>query len=235
MGRKLKPALGRAPHLRLFSVLRPPRRILSKTEFKTAQILCPAFHSLGYWIIALSIIFLLFPVIADAAYKIYLKNGSVIKGVSHYEKSMEEIRFYFEGGMIGIPESDVLKIENTMEQIMDMKATEKPSEERARPAEIKESTEEISALKAHADASEKRLRAISQKESELKKEEEDRQRTMVRIQNLYLKSARGTITPGEKSMLKQNMIIKRKLDSDKQKLETELKKLREEQDHEQTE
>jgi hypothetical protein len=49
--------------------------------------------------------------IADAAYKLYLRNGSVIEGVSSYEKVRGEIRFKLGIGEVGIPEKDVIRIE----------------------------------------------------------------------------------------------------------------------------
>ena len=68
---------------------------------------------------------------------------------------------------------------------------------------------------------------IAQKEAELNKVEEDLKRTNIRVQNLHFKSLQGTISSAERSMLQQNMVKKRKLVKDKNRLEEELKALRE--------
>ncbi len=166
---------------------------------------------------------------ADAAYKIYLKNGSVIKGVSYYEKSKGEIKFYFEGGMIGIPETDILKIESTEEPVKDVKASKELSEaveaERRVSPPVADITKETPEPKTRPDEINKILEEISQKETELKKVEGDLLTTKVRIQALYSKSVKGTITSEERSMLQQNMVKKRKLEDDKKRLEDELKAL----------
>ncbi len=46
---------------------------------------------------------LLLPLAAEAAYKIYLKNGSVISGASSYEKEGDEIKLQIGGGSMSIP------------------------------------------------------------------------------------------------------------------------------------
>ncbi|NCO84103.1 MAG: hypothetical protein COZ31_00210 [Nitrospirae bacterium CG_4_10_14_3_um_filter_44_29] len=81
-------------------------------------------------------------------------------------------------------------------------------------------------LKAANDASSKDAE-IAQKEAELNKVEENLKRTNIRIQNLHLKSVQGTISSPERSMLQQNAVKKRKLVKDKNRLEGELKALRE--------
>jgi hypothetical protein len=59
----------------------------------------------------LFILILLIPVSSEAAYKIYLKNGSVISEVNSYEKKGGEVTVYFGAGSIMIPENDIQKIE----------------------------------------------------------------------------------------------------------------------------
>lgn len=181
-------------------------------------------------------IFILSPLSADAAYKIYLKNGSVITGVGSYEKSGGEIRFYFEGGIVGIPERDVLKIEGDEVPARDIRTKEELLRERNGPPEKKEITpsqdtmKKISDLKTRLNVTNKRLAEISKKESELEKIEEDLRRTRLRIQVLYDKSVNSTITSAERQMLQQNMLKKRKLKDDKAKLEEELKPLLDEKE-----
>lgn len=174
------------------------------------------------------ILFLVSVKTADAAYKIYLKNGSIISGVSHYEKSGGEIRFYKGGGELGIPESQILKIETTDEPVKDDSSGEtvrppepennqKPEENtQPKPAEPQKPAEE----------KEKNTDEILQKEAELKKVEEELNRTKIGMQNLNNKALAGTITPSERIMFKQSSFKKRKLEEDKKRLEEELKKLK---------
>jgi len=191
---------------------------------KSVRILYPAF-------ILSFVFFVLLPLNADAAYRIYLKNGSVIKGVGHYEKSEGEIRFYFGGDMIGIPEEDILKIEESDEPVKEMKAPEESSEA-ARPVELeREATPVKKPGQPQPSELDKINEKISQKEEELRQVEEDLQRTMIRIQALYGKSGKGTISSDERSMLQQNMVKKKKLEDDKKRLENELKALREEKEN----
>jgi hypothetical protein len=46
-----------------------------------------------------------------AQYNIYLKNGSVLRGVASYEEVDGELRFAYLGGTLGIPVDDVLRVE----------------------------------------------------------------------------------------------------------------------------
>jgi hypothetical protein len=167
---------------------------------------------------------------ADAAYKIYLKNGSVMKGISHYTKAEGEVRFYFGGGIIGIPETEILKIESSDEPARDITVTEKPSMERPEPIKAAQPdiVEKPKETPVQEDKSTKINEAIAKKEAELKKVEEEYKKTMIRIQSLYLKSSKGTITDDERSMLQQNMAKKRKIEDEKKTLEEELKKLKDE-------
>ena len=192
--------------------------------------------------LASCILYLASSVTADAAYKIYLKNGSTIKGVTRYEKSEGEIKFYFEGGMVGIPEADILKIESSKEPIKDIKPAEiKPAEElkeeRTKPLEPKtredapgsDRAQESSDIRTQPDdiktqpaEPDKKAQEIASKESELRKVEGALLTTRARIQNLFINAS----SDAERSMLQQNMMRKRKLEDEKKRLEEELKALR---------
>jgi len=63
--------------------------------------------------IILAILILLLPVYASADYKIYLKNGSVIKGASSYQEKGKEVTIYFGTGSMMIPKENILRIEHT--------------------------------------------------------------------------------------------------------------------------
>src|SRR4030067_2307224 len=97
--------------------------------------------------IFLLILFLLLPVSSEAAYTIYLKNGSEISGVYSYEKKGGEVIIYFGGGSMGIPEKDIVKIESTAapendfsKEEVTVPATEKPTRATV-PAEEPPATE----------------------------------------------------------------------------------------------
>ncbi|MEK6581021.1 MAG: hypothetical protein AAB017_01215 [Nitrospirota bacterium] len=200
--------------------------------------------------LASCILYLASSVTAGAAYKIYLKNGSTIKGVSRYEKSEGEIKFYFEGGMVGISEADILRIESGKEPIKDIKPTEiKPTEElkekKTKPPETEtredvqrsdraqepetrgdvpgnDRAKEAADIKTQPAEPDKKNQEIARKESELRKVEGELLTTRARIQNLYINAS----SDAERSMLQQNMMRKRKLEAEKKRLEEELKALR---------
>jgi prefoldin subunit 5 len=147
------------------------------------------------FILFFTICIFIFSTISDAAYKIHLKNGSVITGVKYYEKSHGEVKVFFEGGMIGIPEKDILKIEETTEPVKDVRSKEKT------PEEIKEETkkdiqpegvlpeteinERIASLRERIEEINKRISEIEKKEADLKNLQEEHQRTKLRTQVLY--------------------------------------------------
>ncbi|MDA8175063.1 MAG: hypothetical protein M0018_10840 [Nitrospiraceae bacterium] len=61
--------------------------------------------------ILLALLFVFSAIPAFGAYRIYLKNGSVISGLPNIEKKDGQVKFLYHGGMIGVPDSEVLKIE----------------------------------------------------------------------------------------------------------------------------
>lgn len=197
---------------------------------KSAQILCPAYAYIATFLLASCILYLASATKADAAYKIYLKNGSTIKGVNRYEKSEGEIKFYFEGGMVGIPEADILRIESSKEPIKDIKPTEELKEEKTKPPEPEtredvprsDRANETSDIKTQPAEPDKKNQEIALKESELRRVEGELLTTRARIQNLYINAS----SDAERSMLQQNMMRKRKLENEKKRLEEELKALR---------
>jgi predicted RNase H-like nuclease (RuvC/YqgF family) len=126
--------------------------------------------------IFLLILILLLPASSEAAYKIYLKNGSVITGVSSYEKKGGEITIFFGGGSLGIPEKDIVKIEETEAPEKDFGKEEAPGAEVGKapaevPAEepaISEKTERADALQADLDAVNAELKTVEDNEARVK-------------------------------------------------------------------
>ena len=125
------------------------------------------------------IMVILLPAYSYAAYKIYLKNGSVISGASSYHQRGNDIDIYFSTGSMTIRTGDVLKIEGQEEP-----SGETPSGEDAGPSGQKEQTRETAApsptpqpqddrtaktgaLKAEIESLDMEIRAVEDKEAEL--------------------------------------------------------------------
>ena len=116
--------------------------------------------------ILLWVLILLFPICSDAAYKIYLKNGSVISGVSSYEKSDGDVNIFFGGGSMGIPAKDILKIEETETPEMDFRMQQAPGgqEESPPPAppppmETIDKSAQVNSLKAQIESVDAEIKA----------------------------------------------------------------------------
>ena len=126
--------------------------------------------------ILLLILLLLMPSYSEAAFTIYLKNGSEISGVSSYEKRAGEVIIYFGGGSIGIPEKDIAKIEETgaSEKDFTTEQTTPPETEKpaipAAPAEepaTAEKTERANRLQAELDAINAELSTVESHETNI--------------------------------------------------------------------
>ncbi|MDH5203303.1 MAG: hypothetical protein OEZ31_07375 [Nitrospirota bacterium] len=122
----------------------------------------------------LLILILLLPVYSEAAYTIYLKNGSVISGVSSFEKKAGEVTIYFGGGSLGISEKDILKIEETSAPERDFGVQEVPEKQvkpEAPAAPPKESAEDksgrVSALRAQLEAITSEIKTVEEQEAKL--------------------------------------------------------------------
>ncbi|MDP2755754.1 MAG: hypothetical protein Q8P40_15380 [Nitrospirota bacterium] len=126
--------------------------------------------------ILLVILILLLPASSEAAYKIYLKNGSVISGVRSYEKKGGEVTVYFSGGSMAISEKDILKIEGTETPEEDLQTKEQEKEEKQeRPedavvpsqAPVDDKSARVNALMADLDAVNTEIRAVEAEEARL--------------------------------------------------------------------
>ncbi|MFZ6017463.1 MAG: excinuclease ABC subunit UvrC [Nitrospirota bacterium] len=176
---------------------------------KVAEKLLECFTSCFLFLISY---FLLFASTSDAAYKIYLQNGSVITGVKSYEKSHGEIRFFFEGGMIAIQEGDVVRIEEDLMYAKDIKGKEKAPEqieEAGQPVDLSPAADvdvRIASLRKQIEEINKKISNIERKEGELKEMEDELKR----------------------GKYKELIGKKRRLKKDKDKLEEELRPLLEE-------
>jgi hypothetical protein len=123
--------------------------------------------------IFLFILILLLPAYSEAAYKIYLKNGSVIEGVGSYEKRDGEVILNIGRGNFGISEKEILKIEETEALEKDFSAKELPEEEKTRGIPYDDSTiaekgARVNALKADLEAINSELKAVEENEAGIK-------------------------------------------------------------------
>lgn len=129
--------------------------------------------------VVILIIVLLFPAYSYAAYKIYLKNGSVISGASSYQEREGEIEVYFSTGSMTIPAKDVLKIEgkeepaaeNTPEEKTETPQKKERAEEATVPAAVSQPADDkiakANALKAEIDSITSEIRSTEEKEAQL--------------------------------------------------------------------
>ncbi|HET6515233.1 MAG TPA: hypothetical protein VFG09_08735 [Thermodesulfovibrionales bacterium] len=135
--------------------------------------------------ILLLVVVLLFPLSSEAAYKIYLKNGSVITGVKSYEKENKDIVVYFGGGMVTLPERDVLRIEEADVPEKDFRSKAPSVEER--PAEAPAAPVQPETRDARADSLRAELESIN---AELKAAEDDEARVRSSIDEKVQKRPR---------------------------------------------
>ena len=122
--------------------------------------------------ILLFFLILSLPSYSEAAYKIYLKNGSVITGVSMYEKQGTQYTIYFGGGSMGISEAEILKIEETESPEKDFRQKEIPETEAEQAPAVpfeepipSEKADRASSLKAELEAVEAELKTVEENEA----------------------------------------------------------------------
>ncbi len=129
--------------------------------------------------IILFILIFLLPIYAEAAYKIYLKNGSVISDVNSYEEKGEEVNIFFSTGSMMILKKDILKIEGkeSIEKEIPVKEVpevqqkkEKPEETAVQPQTREpeyDKTARINALRTELDSVITEIKAAQEEESRL--------------------------------------------------------------------
>jgi hypothetical protein len=186
---------------------------------------------------------LAFAASAGAAYRIYLKSGSVIEGVSSYQRSGGEIRFRLPGGSIGVPEGDVLKIEEYSPSAREKMKEEPPlpppvPPEAGPPPEKKDSPARVAALKNRLVGVSKDIADIEEKEGELKKLKDELRTVELRIEVLFktgrenaLKAGKSPVeaqkeyiqflTPEQRQFVQLNFLKKRELEGLIKKMEEE--------------
>jgi hypothetical protein len=164
------------------------------------------------------ILLLSFP--ADAAYKVYLRNGSAISGVSSYEKRDGEVIIYFGGGSMGIPEKDILKIEDTEAPEKDFRTPEVPGaqEETPPPApsgeETGNRTERTNVLRAELESTNSELKAVEEDEARVTKLINDRKGSRLTYNALQLRQLEADMAPLQQELsdlqVKKGGLLQRK-------------------------
>ncbi len=147
------------------------------------------------------LVFVLLPFSADAAYKIYLRNGSVISGVSSYEKNNGEVTIYFGGGSMGVSEKDILKVEETGAPEQDFRTSgASGTQEETRPAtgaagEADNRSARRDALQAELDAVNSDIKGVEEEEARIVKAINDRKGSRLTYNALQLRQLESDLAP----------------------------------------
>jgi hypothetical protein len=182
--------------------------------------------------ITLLILILLFPATSEAAYKIYLNDGSVISGVSFYEKKDGEITAYISGGSMKISEKDILKIEGTesSEEETSSKVTpetqEKPVTAEPQPqVPADDKSARVNAVKSDLAAVYSDIKAVEEQEAKLVTEINEKSGQSVKNYNIIQqKQLEKELEPLQKELLDVQK-KKEELRQKKTSLEDELRTL----------
>ncbi|MDP2167512.1 MAG: hypothetical protein Q8J64_04175 [Thermodesulfovibrionales bacterium] len=200
-------------------------------------------------VISFAVLFLLFAQAASEAASVYLKNGSVIKGVASYKKVNGKFLLYVYGGLLEIPEADILRIEDVGEPVKveprkeeaatgtaGAKPPEKPAEDPMRAQRIEE-------LKRFTDKVNGRLAEIQEKEDGYNALKKDYDEARLRIEVLFQRGRKAAaaagkdisvwfqfLSPQEREWSQINSLRKQKLEKEMADLEKELKPMLEEKE-----
>ena len=137
---------------------------------------------------------------ADAAYTIYLRNGSTISGVSSYERKDGEVTISFGGGSMGIPEKDIAKIEETEVPEKDFRTpTVSGGQEETPPAPIApeagDKSERRETLQAQLDEVNSEIQAADAEEARLVKAINERKGSRLTYNSLQLRQLEADLAP----------------------------------------
>jgi len=181
--------------------------------------------------IFLLILILLMPAYSEAAYKIHLKNGSEISGVSSYEKKGGEVIIYFGGGSVGIPEKDIIKIEETeapekdfgKEEASGAEPGKVPAEVPAEEPAVSEKTERANTLQADLGTIDAELKSVEDNEASVKASLDEKlsQRSRYNVYQMRyleqeiepLQQKLGTIQQKKSELLQRRALIEGELRS----------------------
>ncbi|HXX80392.1 MAG TPA: hypothetical protein VEI46_02530 [Thermodesulfovibrionales bacterium] len=176
--------------------------------------------------IFLWVLILLFPVCSNAAYKIYLKNGSVIPGVSSYEKTDGDVNIFFGGGSMGIPSKDILKIEETEAPEMDFRMKQVPEGSEVTPSpppppmETVDKSPQVNSLKAQLESVDAEIKDTETEEATLVQRINDRKNVRLTYNTLQLKQLESDLAPLRQQLsdvqMKKGALLQKKADLEAQ-------------------
>lgn len=155
------------------------------------------------------VLILICPSISGAAYKIYLKNGSVISGASSYEKKGVDIIINLGGGSVSISENDILKIEETGAPEKDFrsketKKTTEKGEEAVAPPTIPSGTDRdarVNSLKAELGSLNSQIQAAEEEEARLAASINEKIGERTRYTTYQLRQLESEIAPLRQELL----------------------------------
>jgi len=179
-------------------------------------------------LLALMIVLLPFP--ADAAYNIYLRNGSVMSGVSSYEKQNGDVIIYFGGGSLGVKANDILRIEETGAPEQDFRRPDLPGEREVAPpvAPGDQQSAQKSArrdqLNAELETVNADIKAVENEEARLVKTINDRKGARLTYNALQLRQLESDLAPVQQE-LSETQVKKGALYQKRTTIENELQNL----------
>jgi hypothetical protein len=152
--------------------------------------------------ILLFIFMLLLPASSEAAYNIYLKNGSVISGVSSYERKGGEVIIHFGAGSMGVPEAEILKIEETGAPEMELRPKE-ATEVKAAPSEAPavDRYARTSALRSDLDAIDTQLKEVEENEARVKASIDEKRGKRYKYNVYQLRKLESELEPLQQELL----------------------------------
>ncbi len=151
--------------------------------------------------VLLLILILLVPVSSEATYRVYLKNGSTISGVSSYEKKDGQIDIFFGGGSMGIPENEIIKIEETETPEMNFRSKESPGTQEMTPPpapmpqQNTDKSAKINVLKSDLDSVNADLSNVETEEARLVKAINDRKSMRLSYNTQQLRLLESDLAP----------------------------------------
>ncbi len=139
----------------------------------------------------LIIFVLFFSASAWAGYDIFLKNGSIIRGVERYEEIDGQIMFRYAGGTVAIPMDAVDRIEESREggrEIVPREPIKRPAKPAPAPPPMTlEEAPEITQLERRIAEINQRLETINKQMEEYNKLKEEYDKVRLRIEVLFQK------------------------------------------------
>lgn len=194
--------------------------------------------------VLLTLLILLISVSSEAAFKVYLKNGSEIPDVSSYDEIGDDVTLYFRTGSMEISKKDILKIEGSGDVEKDKGAGEAPETQENQEAQkteektvtippapsapqssVSENSERINELKDQLNSINSEIKDTEDREASLQQSINDKFLDGRYIYNRYqVKQLENEIDP-----LKQELFTvrekKKELMQRKSDMESELKQL----------